>query len=55
VPLGPYLIPGLSILSCLYIMKDLSTTTYAVFTVWMMLAIGSYFAYGIRHSRLNQV
>jgi len=55
VPFGPYLIPGLSILSCLYIMKDLSITTYSVFGVWMMLAICSYFAYGIRHARLNHV
>ena len=53
VPFGPYLIPVLSILSCVYIMKDLSNTTYIVFGVWMALALGSYFVYGIRHSHLN--
>ena len=54
VPFGPYLIPCLSILSCLYIMKDLSTTTYAVFAIWMLLAVGGYFVYGISHSHLNR-
>jgi basic amino acid/polyamine antiporter, APA family len=53
VPFGPYLIPVLSILSCLYIIKDLSITTYAVFGVWMVLALACYFLYGIRHARLN--
>ena len=52
VPFGPYLIPGLSIASCLYIMKDLSMTTYSVFGVWMGLAIIGYFVYGMRHSQL---
>jgi APA family basic amino acid/polyamine antiporter len=55
VPFGPYLIPGLSIVSCLYIVKDLSSTTYTVFACWMLLAVVSYFAYGIRHSRLNNL
>lgn len=54
VPFGPYLIPGLSILSCLYIIKDLSVTTYTVFGVWMAFALCGYFLYGIRHSRLNR-
>jgi APA family basic amino acid/polyamine antiporter len=55
VPFGPYLIPGLSILSCLYIIKDLSVTTYTVFAVWMAFALCGYFLYGIWHSRLNRV
>ena len=53
VPFGPYLIPGLSILSCAYIVKDLSTTTHLVFFIWMGIAVACYFIYGIRHSRLN--
>ncbi|MBC3885249.1 APC family permease [Undibacterium griseum] len=53
VPFGPYLIPGLSILACLYILKDLSDTTYKVFFIWMFIAIGIYFLYSKRHSRLN--
>jgi APA family basic amino acid/polyamine antiporter len=54
VPFGPYLVPGLSILACLYIMKDLSTTTFRVFFIWMTVAIATYFIYGIRNSRLNK-
>lgn len=53
VPFGPYLIPGLSIFACLYIMKDLSKTTFTTFAIWMTVAVLAYFAYGIRHSKLN--
>ncbi len=53
VPFGPYVVPGLSILACLYIIKDLSAATFWVFFIWMAIAIAAYFAYGIRHSRLN--
>lgn len=55
VPLGPYLIPGLSVLACLYIMKDLSHTTRVIFTIWMAASVLTYFAYGMRNSRLNKV
>lgn len=54
VPFGPYLIPSLSVAACLYIMHGLSTTTYTVFSIVMALALLTYFAYGIRNSRLNQ-
>jgi basic amino acid/polyamine antiporter, APA family len=54
VPFGPYLVPSLSVFACLYIMKDLSATTFRVFFVWMTVAVLIYFAYGIRNSRLNK-
>ena len=54
VPFGPYLIPGLSIFACLYIMKDLSATTFRVFAIWMAVAVATYFLYSVRHSRLNK-
>ncbi len=53
VPFGPYLVPGLSIFACGYIMKDLSITTFRVFAIWMTVAILTYFIYGIKNSRLN--
>jgi APA family basic amino acid/polyamine antiporter len=53
VPFGPYLVPVLSIAACLYILKDLSAMTYRVFFVWMAVAVATYFAYGLRNSRLN--
>jgi APA family basic amino acid/polyamine antiporter len=54
VPFGPYLVPGMSIFACLFIMQGLSTTTYTVFAIWMGVAIVAYFLYGIRNSRLNK-
>jgi APA family basic amino acid/polyamine antiporter len=54
VPFGPYLVPGLSIFACLYIMKDLSDTTFRVFSIWMTVAVLGYFGYGIRHSKLGR-
>jgi APA family basic amino acid/polyamine antiporter len=53
--LGPYVVPALSIAACLYLMLDLSPATVRVFTVWMTVAVATYFLYGIRHSRLNRV
>ncbi|MBL8521676.1 MAG: amino acid permease [Betaproteobacteria bacterium] len=52
VPFGPYLIPFASIASCLYIMKDLSRTTFVVFGVWIAVALAWYFAFSMRHSAL---
>ncbi|MFI4889526.1 MAG: amino acid permease [Steroidobacterales bacterium] len=54
LPFGPYLVPGLSIAACLYIMKDLSSTTLHVFTIWMTCAILIYLVYGLRNSHLNR-
>jgi APA family basic amino acid/polyamine antiporter len=52
VPFGPYLIPFASIASCLYIMKDLSKTTFTVFGVWIVLALIWYFSYAMKNSAL---
>ncbi len=54
VPFGPYLIPTLSIIACLYILKDLSAATYHVFFIWMAVAVVIYFSYSKRNSRLNK-
>jgi APA family basic amino acid/polyamine antiporter len=53
VPFGPYVIPSLSIAACLYLMFGLSKTTYAMFGVWMVAAVATYFLYSVRHSKLN--
>ncbi len=53
VPFGPYVVPVLSIFSCIYIMKDLSTLTFQVFSIWMIAAVVLYFTYGIRYSALK--
>jgi APA family basic amino acid/polyamine antiporter len=54
VPFGPYLVPGLSIAACLYLVHGLSGVTYTVFGIWMTVAILTYFGYGIRNSRMNK-
>jgi APA family basic amino acid/polyamine antiporter len=54
VPFGPYLVPGLSILACLYLVMGLSPVTYTVFAVWMTVAVLTYFGYGLRNSSLNK-
>ena len=53
VPFGPYLVPGLSIAACIYIMKDLSDLTFKVFFIWMVVFIALYFMYGLRNSKLR--
>ncbi len=53
VPFGPYVVPALSIISCLLIMRDLSAMTFRIFFIWMAAALLVYFVYGLRHSRLN--
>jgi APA family basic amino acid/polyamine antiporter len=54
VPFGPYLVPGLSIVACLYLVFGLSHVTYTVFALWMTVTVLTYFGYGMRNSRLNK-
>jgi APA family basic amino acid/polyamine antiporter len=53
IPFGPYFVPGLSVLACLYILKDLSAATYHMFFFWMAAAVLIYFAYSMRSSKLR--
>ncbi|MDI9916332.1 amino acid permease [Rhodococcus sp. IEGM 1379] len=46
--------PILSILGCLWIIKDLRTVTIYVFLVWVSVAIIWYFAYSMKHSKLGE-
>jgi APA family basic amino acid/polyamine antiporter len=56
----PFKVPGypvtpiLSILGCLWIIKDLRAVTLIVFVIWVAIAIGWYFLYGIKHSHLGR-
>lgn len=51
VPLYP-LLPAAGALICLYLMVNLSSSTWVVFGVWMAVGIAVYLGYGRRHSRL---
>lgn len=52
VPLYP-LTPILSVLGCLWIIKDLRPVTLLVFLGWVVVALIWYFSYGIKHSSLE--
>jgi APA family basic amino acid/polyamine antiporter len=53
VPFGKVL-PVISALLCLYLMTNLAVETWIFFAIWLVIGIGIYFAYGQRHSRLNE-
>ena len=46
------LTPIISIVTCLYLMIQLPRVTWIRFGLWLLLGLGIYFSYGLRHSRL---
>jgi APA family basic amino acid/polyamine antiporter len=54
VPLGPILLPGLGLLSCVGLIAYLPPTSWVRFFLWLAVGLGLYFAYGFRHSRLRK-
>ncbi len=53
VPFGKVL-PVVSAVLCLYLMTNLAVETWIFFTVWVVIGVAIYFAYGRSHSRLNE-
>jgi APA family basic amino acid/polyamine antiporter len=53
VPFGKVL-PIVSALLCLYLMTNLAVETWIYFAGWLVVGLIIYFAYGQRHSRLNE-
>ncbi|MGQ9672345.1 MAG: amino acid permease [Candidatus Aminicenantales bacterium] len=51
---GVPLVPGLGILSCLYLMAGLPRDTWIRLLAWMGIGLVIYFSYGVRKSRLRQ-
>jgi amino acid transporter len=49
---GFSLIPSLGLISCLYLMSEISYTNWLGFTIWLLLGLVVYFSYSYRHSRL---
>lgn len=53
VPFGKVL-PWVSAILCLYLMTNLAVETWIFFAIWLVIGMAIYFAYGQRHSRLNE-
>ncbi len=51
---GVPVVPLLGIGFCLYLMASLPWQTWVRFIVWLVLGLGLYFSYGIKHSKLAQ-
>ena len=47
------LIPMLGLISCLYMMAQLSVWNWIYFTVWLMVGLAIYFGYSRKNSKLN--
>lgn len=45
--------PALTIVFCLYLMASLPLVTWIRFGVWMLIGFAIYFAYGFKHSTIN--
>lgn len=54
MPGGPYFIPVLAILSCLYILSGLPLSAFLLFGGWIAVAALAYAFYGYRHSVLRR-
>ena len=51
---GYPVVPILSVLGCLWIIKDLRLITIDGFLVWVAVALIWYFSYSVRHSHLGR-
>lgn len=47
------LIPTLGLISCVYMMSEMGMTNWIGFTIWLIVGLIIYFAYSVRHSKLN--
>ncbi|AWI26610.1 amino acid permease [Flavobacterium pallidum] len=48
------LIPLLGLISCLYMMAELSVWNWIYFTIWLLIGLAIYFGYSRRNSKLGQ-
>ncbi|MFD2597832.1 amino acid permease [Sphingobacterium corticis] len=47
------LLPVIGILINLYLMSELGASNWIIFVIWLLIGLAVYFAYGYRHSKLN--
>src|SRR5690606_247062 len=48
------LLPVAGILINLYLMSQLGASNWIIFLIWLVIGLTVYFAYGFRHSKLNE-
>ncbi len=48
------LIPMLGLISCLYLMAELTIWNWIYFTIWLLVGLSIYFGYSIKNSKLNK-
>ncbi len=54
VPLGPWLLPSLGAISCLFLMVYLPPASWWRFVGWLLLGLSLYTAYGYSNSRIGR-
>jgi APA family basic amino acid/polyamine antiporter len=54
VPLGPWLLPMLGAISCLFLMYYLPPTSWWRFVAWLMIGLSVYLSYGYARSELGR-
>ncbi|HEX5131769.1 MAG TPA: amino acid permease, partial [Candidatus Krumholzibacteria bacterium] len=54
VPLGPYLLPGLGVISCVFLMIHLPPASWWRFIGWLVLGMAVYFSFGYNHSAVGR-
>ncbi|HVT58909.1 MAG TPA: amino acid permease [Thermoanaerobaculia bacterium] len=54
VPLGPWLLPGLGVVSCIFLMVYLPPASWWRFIGWLVLGMAIYFSYGYNQSRVGR-
>ncbi|HEX7664291.1 MAG TPA: amino acid permease [Polyangiaceae bacterium] len=52
LPLGPFVIPGLGLLSCVFLIYYLPPSSWMRFFAWLVVGLAIYLGYGYRHSTL---
>ncbi len=54
VPLGPFLLPALGVVSCIFLMIHLPPASWWRFVGWLVLGMSVYFAFGYNHSTVGR-
>ncbi len=54
VPLGPFLLPMLGVVSCIFLMVHLPPASWWRFIGWLVLGMAIYFAFGYNHSTVGR-